>query len=206
MVIEDKITSQMQLLGISKYPFTSKELSDHFRKQILKYHPDKYKEEDTEEKTIAIIEAYNELKSYTDDFIKNKINKTIKEKSIFDFTKPCKWCNGKGYVIKSVKVKGYDCIKCRDTNYFTVKCDKCEGGIFTLRSGRKVDCRACKGTGIFKMKCNHTISFSQMFWYGIFNNKSEFIEKKVKCEYCDGAGEKSWEPINPVIKKGAILK
>ena len=63
MVIEDKITSQMQLLGISKYPFTSKELSDYFRKQILKYHPDKYKEEDAEEKTIVIIEAYNELKS-----------------------------------------------------------------------------------------------------------------------------------------------
>lgn len=110
MKINDKITEHMNLLGIDKYPFTSKTLNECFKKTIMIYHPDKYKGKDATEKATQIIQSYNELKSYTND-----IEKVIVEKKMFEFTKPCSHCEGSGYVMKSVRVEGYDCIKCKDT-------------------------------------------------------------------------------------------
>jgi hypothetical protein len=202
MHIPDKVTIQMKLLNLSTYPFSQKELSDSFRLEIMRYHPDKYKKDDANEKASKIIEAYNELKLYAND---DELVKVTKEKSMFDFTETCEYCNGKGFSFQEVRIKGYDCLKCKDTGYFSVKCNKCNNGKFTLRSGRQVDCKACNGTGIYKMKCNHRLTLSQEFWY-TFRDKNEYIQKKVKCSMCNGTGRVSYEPINPVIPKGAILR
>jgi DnaJ-class molecular chaperone len=193
--INDRITDQMKLVGISYYPFTMDELKRSFRARILCYHPDKYKGRDAEEMTASIISAYNDLKLYANDFDTTKHKKSV-ETDIFKFYKGCDSCDGRGYNIK--KQLMYKCSKCKDTGNYGVRCVKCDDGKFTQKNGRVVNCRACGGTGIYKLKCDHRLSFFQFSGY-------DYIDKRVDCVVCGGVGEVEYVPVNPVIPKGSIL-
>ncbi len=203
---KDEITQHLQLLNIDSYPFSKTELTKAFKDSIFRYHPDRCKDKDAEEKTKSIIDAYNKLKPYAGEDIVI-VQNVIKERSLFEFTKQCKHCEGKGSVLQEVRVKGHNCIKCKDTGVIKVKCNKCNNGKFTLKSGRIVDCLTCKGTGIYSMRCNHRVSYYEQMMNDLFgHNRDGFITKKVTCTFCGGSGETSYEPVNPVIRKGAILK
>lgn len=201
-MFNDPIQDSLKILNMPPTSFTKEQLTEAFRNIILQYHPDKCKDKDANKKAAIIIKAYNDLKPYAHEIV---IQREVKEKKLFDFTKPCRWCKGIGYDTINVRIEGYDCIKCKDTGIYKVKCNKCNNGKFTLKSGRIVDCKSCSGTGVFQMTCNHHVSFSQQFWYDYFN-KEKWTTKKVACKFCNGTGKEEYEPINPVIRKGAILK
>lgn len=199
----DQITKQMQLLNMVNYPFSLNELTQSYNKLLKENHPDINKDPKANEKTIKIIEAYKFLKPYSS---REEIKKTSLIHEFGHCYKPCDRCQGTGQIIiSSQRIKGYDCIKCKDTGIIQLKCNKCNNGKFTLKNGRIINCRICHGTGIFKLKCNHIVSYREQLFHNLFGPKEEWIDIKSICRVCDGTGEVEYEPVNPVISKNKLL-
>lgn len=203
--------SYMKLLELEDYPFTINQLKLAFRQACFKYHPDTGGENASEEKFREVKKAFDHLENLCVDALpetKNKVNLDLNA-DIFDLTEPCKNCNGLGETMVYNTIKCPDCDsdihferlwerrfgERRGNGFHTIKCKWCEGGLFTLKSGRKVPCKACLGTGIFKkVKCRTCGGF------GLVR-----IEKKDKCPDCKGEGVIHLNPMNPVIRRGAVL-
>lgn len=198
----------MQVMGIEEYPFTAEELRDKFRELTKKHHPDVSKEGGSHQKMVKINGAYSYLKALciTEDnnaSVEEVLGK-VDEDDLFDriYSEHCGYCAGRGYNHKYRS--GWVCPKCSNlfnmlagggNGVVALKCRDCDNGVFTLRSGRKVDCRKCSGTGYFKATCN--------LCYG--NYRKESASSKVTCHKCKGKGRIKVEPFNPVIPKGAVL-
>jgi hypothetical protein len=199
----DKRSYYMKLLTIDHYPFKLEDLKSNYRNLVKKYHPDTCTEEVTPDKIKDIIIGYKYLIKYASDIDESiRIKEENEIKDLFEFTKPClhKDCkNG----IRYYESYEYDdaCPKCNDTLIIKLKCKYCDKGLFMLRNGNKITCKSCQGTGIFKTRCNcrDNIYFS-------FFRRGHYITKTAKCTYCNGTGKIKYEPLNPVIRKGAILK
>lgn len=113
ITLGDNSKQAMRILNIELYPFTSKILSDSFKKMIKIHHPDKG---GTEKKAKEIISSYCHLKHLAIDISiedKLKAEKDIEEnKGIFDFFKRCPRCNGTG---ESIWFDDLHCSKCSGT-------------------------------------------------------------------------------------------
>lgn len=216
----------MDIMGITNYPFSESDLKKSFRTLSKKYHPDKNGNQDI---FIKINNAYSALKNLalpditgrnTEDQF-NKIKKAkqdvLKNKLIDD----CPACMGTGFLEK--KTKQYKEICCHDCNesnqhngtvYKKVQCNVCAGtGDYKLKSGRYVDCKKCKGTGIFTLKfrcqkCNPKIPhyFFNSNVPGFIKIEIEPKTKKYTCTACSGIGIVEISVFNPVIEKENILK
>jgi DnaJ-class molecular chaperone len=202
--MKDELTFEMQLLEIHHYPFLMDELQDNFRLLIKKFHPDIYKEKDAHEKTTQLIKAYKKLIGYASNYDNSKVIKDDEIEDIFRFYETCKVCNGTGTRIYKHTVLKYECPKCKDSGIILVKCNRCDSGKFTLKSGRIVECLTCKGTGIYKMNCNHRINFEDLL-FNRYGNNYTVKEEIIKCKNCGGKGKVEFVPVNPVIRKGAVL-
>lgn len=207
---QDSIIFNMHILDISKYPFDFKELTNCFRQKIMQYHPDKYKGEDANEKSASIIEAYEKLKSFAilSPYFHNNKKEDDPNLSLFDFSEKCDHCNGRGHILREAigrRTHGHMCYKCNDTGIYKVKCKHCNNGKFITKSGKEVSCRACKGTGLYALQCNHKENHEHELMHLMYDRFEEVTKKEI-CYKCKGSGKIVFEPINPVIPKGAILK
>lgn len=202
ITIGDKTMEMMNVLGMSDYPFTSNDLKKYFRESCFKYHSDTGGSNASNVMFNKCMEANKYLENLCNDVpVSAKKNKSFKF-DMFDLTEPCESCNGTGTIYAEATIRCPDC----DGEYFdffmrrgsgrkTLKCNRCDNGLFTLKSGRKVTCRTCSGTGVFKIVRCRTCS-------GI-----GLITKKVgkECMDCGGEGKIHLKPMNPVIRKGAVL-
>jgi len=128
--------------------------------------------------------------------------------SMFDFSESCPNCNGKGfttYEVTGKRTHGHECYKCNDTGIFKVPCKHCNNGRFITKSGKEVSCRVCKGTGLYALLCNHKENEYHRLQHLMYDCFESEI-KKSTCYKCLGTGKIEIKPINPVIRKGAILK
>jgi len=136
--------------------------------------------------------------------------RVVKNSVLFDMTEECHRCNGSG--VQTIKTKEYyaTCHSCDKSMNFsfwgpegrplgvkTVKCNRCENGEFTLRSGRKVECNRCGGTARVKIKCPTCKGRSFIVVPG------ETISHP--CDKCGGDGRVKVEVFNPVIAEGGVL-
>lgn len=137
------------------------------------------------------------------------------EEDIFSLYKPCEECHGKR-VIRTTYTVAVDCPKCGGTMKVKLKCKYCDDGVYTNKWGKKKPCRVCRGTGVWKeVRCNRCSSFDKLrrssFWNMMWGNMGlgliyEERTREEVCPDCKGRGKIKYEPMNPVIKKGAILK
>jgi len=207
ITIGDKTKEFMLLLGISDYPFSSKELSEKFRIAVRVVHPDIQTGVKDNTMTRRVIEAYKNLKNLAIDTSgeEAKFYQDEAEKDLFELTEICPECKGRRTRIIE-RYDGYcpDCMSPR--NYF--------GMMFALGrlkgSGyQKVECKKCKGTGKFYDKicfnCNGTGKSKIRCKTCRGNGYIVSAVKVVPCEKCGGRGKIVLNPFNPVIPKGAVL-
>jgi len=195
--------SMMKILEINNYPFSTNELKKKYRESCFKYHSDTGGKTASNEMFSKCKKAHDYLENLCNDIdIVKKRNKIIKT-DMFDLTEQCKDCNGTGSIHYDTTIK---CPNCNGEffNFFfgnrgngknTIKCKWCNNGMFKQKNGRIVKCKICHGTGIFKIiKCRTCNGI------GLINKKIERY-----CMSCGGEGKIHIKPMNPVIRKGAIL-
>jgi len=223
----DQIVKDIRLFNLND-KFTITELKFSYMEILKKVHPDlnqNLSKEETEKlntKTMLVMEAYKRLKKYVTTDNVTTLSEKLKQQwekednDIFTLYNPCKNCNGKRTIIVEEIVEG-KCETCNGTGKVTIKCNKCNNGTFTKRNGQQVKCLRCSGTGIFMTKrCPDCFgnyykdSFLERLYRSIFNDfrGTRFIKQKkeIVCPECKGRGKIKFEPLNPVIKKGSILK
>jgi DnaJ-class molecular chaperone len=204
IVIGDRTKEYMSLLGISEYPFSSKELSERFRITIKLVHPDVSDKKDNNLKTREVIQAYKSLKNLAIDPSEEitKFYQEETEKDLFELTEVCPVCHGRK--TKLIQEDTRPCPDCSIRSYLCsfflsgglgfkrVKCRKCDG-IGKFRD--KGICFNCNGTGQIKVRCKTC------------NGEGYIIisSKTVLCDNCKGRGKIILNPFNPVIPKGAVL-
>lgn len=221
MILSSGTRKDMQLFGL-EYPFTKDDLRNSYRKLAMKHHSD-INQGISED----MIKKINVAKSNLDKIALEKIEATVslseelkkkyeqEEQDIFSLYKPCERCHG-DRIIHVKHTVAVNCSKCGGTSKVKLKCKYCENGIYTNKRGNKVKCRVCGGTGVWKeVRCNKCSDFSRLrrssFWdmmwgnMGLGLNYEEKISDEV-CPDCQGRGKIKYEPMNPVIKPGAILK
>jgi len=204
------------------YPFTKNNLKKRYRDLVMQYHPDKHPDiQEDKIKTINVafqnlskiaLEEINIETSLSDE-LKKKFE--LEEEDIFTLYNPCLECNGRRVVHETITVSK-TCPKCGGSGMVKLKCKFCDNGTYTTKSGYKIPCRRCGGTGVWKeVFCNNCsdskYSRAGLFWR-LINNYYDFgttyEDKEIEkiCPTCGGRGKVKYEPSNPVIKKGAILK
>lgn len=211
-----------------KVPFTIQDLKSAYRREALKYHPDRNNgNKEAEEKFKKACDAYEFLQPRV-----QKSNLSDIERIILDARKrveedkdnlynKCNHCHGtgKGHTDKTILTT---CDRCHGTGNVEIKCKFCRKGKFRKKNGVEVDCIVCHGTGTWKVVnckvCNpfhfgKTRNYFEEKFFRIFNSFfGEEIGKTYKrikvpclCHKCGGSGQTIFEPFNPLIPKGAIL-
>jgi len=205
------------------YPFTKNDLKKKYRDLVMQYHPDKHPEiQEDKIKTINV--AFKNLSKIALEKIDVKISLSeelkkkykLEEEDIFTLYNPCPECNGSRVTYKIITVSK-TCSNCGGTGKVKLKCKFCDNGTYTTKSGYKIPCRRCNGTGIWReVFCNKCSSSYKNNWGDLLRNMindywdfgTTYEEKKIEqvCTNCQGRGKIKYEPSNPVIKKGAILR
>lgn len=217
----NKTIEEAKLFGL-KFPFTKDDLKKRYRVLVMEYHPDKNPNSKICEEKIKVINvAYENLIKIALDKVevKTSLSEELRKKwdqeeeDMFSIFNPCSECNGSrvSYVFRTIR---QTCSNCGGSGIVKLKCKYCSGtGIFTNKFGRKVPCRACNETGIWKEVyckiCNRKSRrgfFSN--WARYYEFGIEYTEKKIEvpCPKCGGRGKIKYEPLNPVIRPGAILR
>jgi DnaJ-class molecular chaperone len=203
--ISDGTRKKMELLGIKDYPFSETILKSAYREKAKQYHPDL---NNGNEKAAAIFrkikESYEALQPLSmcvteeeRSFEEVKQNKA--KEDIFAVYDKCSHCHGTGIVTQ--QRTDWNSFSERVCPSCMRKCNKCDNGKFTLKSGRKVNCLKCGGEGIilvYKEYCYTCMNKRKIISY-------ELKEYKKLCSYCKGTGKIELDLFNPVIPKGAVL-
>jgi len=202
ITIGENSKKYMKVLGIEQYPFTEAELKSRFRLLIKQFHSDINSDKKFKNHDRLIIEAYNHLKNLVISNI-DKSNNIIEaeDSDIFTLWDQCPECKGTGKEETRYHRGGLTlCSKCHGLGWQILYCKCCKGtGKYKQKSDKIVNCYRCKGTGVFKkIRCNKCLGI------GLLKEKSSI--EIIKCWKCEGYGKIKYEPMNPVIKKGAILK
>ena len=215
--------NNMKLFNLS-YPYSKAALKKTYRELVMKYHPD-HNPNIPEDKIKSINIAFKNLSQFALDKIevKQSLSEELKRKfqnekeDIFTLYNPCTKCNGTGISYDIITVSE-ECTNCGGTGEVELKCKYCNGsGKFKTRRGFVVNCKVCYGTGIWKRvrcnQCNKHYNRNRGLWWNLVSSYfgpigTVYKEKKIEkiCSTCKGRGKVKYEPLNPVIKKGAILK
>lgn len=212
----------MKVLGIIDYPFTVSFLKSSYRSMSMKFHPDLNEGKDTTEDMKKVNLAFSALENLAiadTEKVENVfqfIPKFKKSEDIFELTKECDECFGKGikttiYPSSRTFEECPDCNKystysfmfgprTRSTGIKTLACHPCGGtGIFKQRNGREVPCNRCYGTGKFEVKCRTCKGTGRKVVI------IPEIKQTHECYKCGGMGRIKLNLFNPVIRKGAVL-
>jgi len=210
ITIGDKSRECMDLLGLTEYPFSSDALKTAFRTRLKIVHPDK--DHGDHDKAVAVISAYKHLKNLAYDIGVDVSKVEIEEEDdsdIFKLWETCPECHGRRF--QTIHQNRIPCPSCNFGPFaaflwgFTahpgrksVRCNRCYGtGKFSKDGVEKGVCFKCNGKGRVEVTCRECGGTG---WLG--QNK---IETK-PCYKCGGKGKIEFDPWNPVIPKGAILK
>lgn len=203
ITIGKNTSKNMAIMGLTDYPFTEQQLKTQYRDLAKKWHPDLNKEEKAAEEFRKVNEAYSFLINLSMSAPENEMLVEVQDNDIFAIYETCTHCQGRGWTLTTrtdFSKSYYETIICSGCSD---KCKKCDNGVFTLRSGRKVPCKSCNGTGIF--------TFRRGFCFSCFNarrlgyTRYHEVEEKITCGHCKGAGKTKLDLFNPVIPAGAIL-
>ncbi len=208
MFKSNTLKKQMEILGITEYPFTKEILVTFYRAKAFQFHPD-VNDKSTEEEMKNINIAYDFLKDYTtEEYLDEDAVPKERDFDIFKIWEPCKSCDSKGY--NTIELKRIEsCPDCktynshfawmdfmmfgdvRGTGYHYEDCPQCKS------KGASPTCYRCNGRGVIKKVC------AACNGKGIKVNKETTIKRK--CLDCNGKGKIEIKPFNPVIRKGSVL-
>jgi len=213
LTISPETKKDMELFGITEYPFTYAQLKTAYRDKLKSCHPDKCNknaelEKKAESITKKVIITYKKLVliSVEAPQIEKKGAKSTGDIFEDKMMEPCVECNGSGR--KFFPEETGSCRSCTDYSsysfgfqqghgYHIKTCGSCNGsGKFTQRNTKKVvTCLACKGVGRIKIKCKSCNGT------GAITTPSYSIE----CSNCNGFGKIKIKVYNPVIPQSAVL-
>jgi len=218
--LKEKIEKEFEIT----FPTTPELFRQARKTKLFAYHTDKdgsgtnadvEKLTELNELFRQAIENFNFLNGKTED-INSKT--TIDGRSLLDLGKglgptvngaTCSHCNGNGYEVEHDYGYGHvTCPTCGGSGKKSVKCNKCNNGKFTLKSGHIVDCRVCHGTGKFHFKPKNLWDLMRNTCTDCWGSGEIYTQNRLLstyyriCHNCRGKGEILIH--NPVLQKGGM--